>query len=154
MADSRLRRLLSLDDSPRRTAAAFAVGVFLSFSPLLGLQILLAALIALVWRLNKVAVFVGLNTNLPWLVVPWYAGTTWLASRWMGAGATAPDWTAIMAHGWWTPEAWSAGVAALAPWMGPFLIGGTAGAGLVAATAYAVLCRVLDRRTLRAPRIA
>ncbi len=34
-------RLLALDDTPERIARAFAVGVFLAFSPLIGLHLLL-----------------------------------------------------------------------------------------------------------------
>ncbi|MCU0251870.1 MAG: DUF2062 domain-containing protein [Vicinamibacterales bacterium] len=41
-----LESLLHTHDSPRRTAAAFAVGVFVSFSPALGLHTLLALIVA------------------------------------------------------------------------------------------------------------
>ena len=44
------RRLLALDDPPERTALAFAVGVFIAFSPFLGLHTLIATLIAFLIR--------------------------------------------------------------------------------------------------------
>ncbi len=79
-----LDRLLHLHDTPRRTAAAFALGVFFSFSPFIGLQILCSMTLAFLLGLNRVAVFVGLNANLPWFVVPWYAGATLVAARALG----------------------------------------------------------------------
>ena len=45
-----IRALLHLRDTPVRTAAAFALGVFFSFSPFLGLQIVLSMLLAFALR--------------------------------------------------------------------------------------------------------
>ena len=42
MFRSTFRRLLALDDPPERTALAFAIGVFIAFSPFLGLHTILA----------------------------------------------------------------------------------------------------------------
>ena len=84
-----LDRLLHLHDTPRRTAAAFALGVFFSFTPFIGLQILVSFGIAFLLGLNRLAVFVGLNANLPWLIVPWYAGTTIAAAHAMGIAVPA-----------------------------------------------------------------
>lgn len=63
---ARLRALLHLDDPPRRIALALAVGVFISCTPLLGLQTLLAILVAIVFRLNRAATVTGVWINLPW----------------------------------------------------------------------------------------
>ena len=62
---SSFRRLLALDDPPERTALAFAVGVFIAFSPFLGLHTILATLIAFVFRFNKVAIYTGTFINNP-----------------------------------------------------------------------------------------
>lgn len=75
-----IRSLLNLDDPPERTALAFAVGVFIGFSPLLGLHTILAALIALVWRCNKVAIFTGIYVNNPWTLAPVVAAS-WAIGR-------------------------------------------------------------------------
>src|SRR5262245_2098876 len=56
-----ISRLFHLHDTPRRTAAAFALGVFFSFSPFLGLQIALSMALAFLLGLNRLAVLVGLN---------------------------------------------------------------------------------------------
>jgi uncharacterized protein (DUF2062 family) len=59
------RRLLAIDDPPERTALAFSIGVFIAFSPLLGLHTILATLIAFVFRFNKVAIYTGTFLNNP-----------------------------------------------------------------------------------------
>ena len=41
-----LDALLHIEDSPERTAAAFALGVFFGFSPLLGLHTILGVIAA------------------------------------------------------------------------------------------------------------
>jgi len=60
-----IRRLLTLDDPPERTALAFALGVFIAFSPFLGLHTIMATLAAFVFRFNKVAIFSGTFINNP-----------------------------------------------------------------------------------------
>jgi uncharacterized protein (DUF2062 family) len=63
------RRLLALDDPPERTALAFSIGVFIAFSPLLGLHTILATLIAFVFRFNKIAVYTGAFINNPFITL-------------------------------------------------------------------------------------
>jgi uncharacterized protein (DUF2062 family) len=63
---ARLRALLHLDDPPQRIALALAVGVFISCTPLLGLQTILAVVVATVFRLNRAATITGVWVNLPW----------------------------------------------------------------------------------------
>jgi uncharacterized protein len=64
-----LRRLLAIDDPPERTALAFSVGVFIAFSPFLGLHTIMATLIAFVFRFNKVAIYAGTFINNPFLTL-------------------------------------------------------------------------------------
>jgi uncharacterized protein (DUF2062 family) len=59
------RRLLALDDPPERTALAFSIGVFIAFSPFLGLHTILATSIALLFRFNKIAIYAGTFVNNP-----------------------------------------------------------------------------------------
>jgi len=63
------RRLLALDDPPERTALAFSIGVFIAFSPFLGLHTVLATLIAFLFRFNKIAVYCGTFINNPFLTL-------------------------------------------------------------------------------------
>ncbi|HYE14668.1 MAG TPA: DUF2062 domain-containing protein [Pyrinomonadaceae bacterium] len=63
------RRLLALDDPPERTALAFSVGVFIAFSPFLGLHTLAATALAFIFRFNKVAIYAGTFVNNPFLTL-------------------------------------------------------------------------------------
>ena len=81
-----LRRLLALDDPPERTALAFSVGVFIAFSPFLGLHTIIATLLAFWFRFNKVAIYAGTFVNNPFLtlvpiVVASYAVGAFLMGR-------------------------------------------------------------------------
>ena len=79
-----LQKLLHIEDSPERTALAYSVGVFLGFSPFLGLHTLVGVLLAFLFRLNRVAVLLGVWSNTPWWLVPYYAVATWFGTRLMG----------------------------------------------------------------------
>ena len=70
----RFLALLHLDDPPWRVALALAIGVFISFTPFLGFQTLLALLVAAVARLNAAVVVTGTWLNLPWFMPFVYAG--------------------------------------------------------------------------------
>lgn len=59
------RRLLAIDDPPERTALAFSIGVFIAFSPFLGLHTIIATIVAFVFRFNKVAIYAGTFINNP-----------------------------------------------------------------------------------------
>jgi hypothetical protein len=63
------RRLLALDDPPERTALAFSIGVFIAFSPFLGLHTIVATLIAFLFRFNKIAIYSGTFINNPFLTL-------------------------------------------------------------------------------------
>ena len=63
------RRLLAIDDPPERTALAFSIGVFIGFSPLLGLHTILATAIAFLFRFNKIAIYTGTFLNNPFLTL-------------------------------------------------------------------------------------
>jgi uncharacterized protein (DUF2062 family) len=80
------RRLLALDDPPERTALAFSIGVFIAFSPFLGLHTIMATLVAFLFRFNKIAVYGGTFVNNPFLtfvpiVVASYAAGAFILGR-------------------------------------------------------------------------
>jgi uncharacterized protein (DUF2062 family) len=144
-----LDRLLHLHDTPRRTAAAFALGVFFSFTPFIGLQILVSFGIAFLLGLNRLAVFIGLNANLPWLIVPWYAGTTVAAAHLMGFAVPADvsgQVSQLFGYGILTRDFWSHAAGIVRPFLVPLLIGPTVGAMFIAVAAYFVAYRILSRR--------
>jgi uncharacterized protein (DUF2062 family) len=146
-------RLLHLHDTPRRTALAFTLGVFFSFTPFIGVQILASFAIAFAFRLNRLAVFVGLNANLPWILAPWYAGTTIAAAWLLGVGLPADfraEIGALFELGLLTREFWAQAGAVARPFLLPLVVGPTTGAALIAAATYPVTKRVLERRARRA----
>jgi uncharacterized protein len=63
------RRLLAIDDPPERTALAFSIGIFIAFSPFLGLHTIMATVIAFAFRFNKVAIYTGTFINNPFLTL-------------------------------------------------------------------------------------
>src|SRR2546422_11400139 len=86
-------KVLVLEDTPERIALGFAVGVFLAFSPFLGLHTLLGLTLAFLFGLNRVAVLVGLFVNNPWTLVPIYAAATYIGGIFLGDAPSAvlPD---------------------------------------------------------------
>jgi len=73
-----LKKLLQIEDSPERTALAFSIGIFLGFSPFLGLHTLTGLAVAFLFKLNRVAILLGVWSNTPWWIVPYYTVATWL----------------------------------------------------------------------------
>ena len=141
-------RLASLGESPERTAAAFALGVFLSFSPFLGLQIAAGMTAAVIFRLHKMAVFIGLNANLPWIMIPWYVLTTAAAASALGLpGAADMDdrLGRVLDEPVYRATFWERFVELFWPYFWSFLIGPTAGALVLGLISYFVMLRVLVR---------
>ena len=77
-ADARrwFEQLLHTHDTPQRTAAAYAIGVFFGFSPFLGLHTILGLTVAFAFNLNRVAVLLGVYSNLPWILPAYYTLAT------------------------------------------------------------------------------
>ena len=73
-----LKKLLHIEDTPERTALAFSIGIFLGFSPFLGLHTLAGLAVAFLFKLNRVAILLGVWSNTPWWLVPFYTFATWL----------------------------------------------------------------------------
>ena len=146
-----VERLAALGDSPQRTAAAFAVGVFLSFSPFLGLQIALGMTAAVAFRLHKAAVFIGLCTNLPWIMIPWYALTTAAAATVLGLSLAADIGErlgTILALPIYRAVFWERAIELLGPYVWSFVIGPTAGALVLGGGAYLLSLRILTPRAV------
>ena len=69
MLRAAFRRLLAIDDPPERTALAFSIGVFIAFSPFLGLHTIMATAVAFLFRFNKIAIYTGTFINNPFLTL-------------------------------------------------------------------------------------
>jgi uncharacterized protein (DUF2062 family) len=146
MLRAAFRRLLALDDPPERTALAFSVGVFIAFSPLLGLHTVLATVIAFWFRFNKVAVYAGTFINNPFLtLVPILLVSYWLGALLTGRPLSLPAegvdllsdphlfdaayWRRLGAHAWDVVL--------------PFSVGATALSVVCSLAAYPVTLRIL-----------
>ena len=81
---TQLSHLLHLNESPHRTALAFALGLFIAFSPTYGFHTLSAVFVIWAFRLNAVAVMTGAFVNNPWTVVPIIAATFWTGFALLG----------------------------------------------------------------------
>jgi uncharacterized protein (DUF2062 family) len=144
-----LGALLHIQDTPKRTAAAFALGVFFGFSPFLGLHTLMAVALAFALNLNRVAVLLGVYSNLPWIIGAYYASTTMLGAAILRT--RLPDGfrdrlgalfeLSVVQGGFWRELA-----RLLQPLLWPFTVGSTIGAILLAAAAYPLALAFINSR--------
>ena len=74
---AKIREALHLGETPQRTAVAFALGVFIAFTPTYGLHTASVVFLAWTFRLNFPAILVGSLINNPWTVVPILGATMW-----------------------------------------------------------------------------
>ena len=86
------RRLLAIDDPPERTALAFSIGVFIAFSPFLGVHTIAATFIAFVFRFNKIAIYTGTFINNPFItLVPIIIASYAIGAFLLGRPLRIPD---------------------------------------------------------------
>lgn len=76
------KRMRRLPDSPHRIALGFAIGAFVSFTPLFGLHFFLAAGVAWAFRANVLAGLFGTAVGNP-LTFPLISVTSLWIGRWM-----------------------------------------------------------------------
>ena len=147
-----LDALLHIDDTPERTAAAFALGVFFGFSPFLGLHTLLAIVFAFLLDLNRVAVLLGVYSNLPWIIAPYYAFATMAGARITGhklPPGLRSRLGALFELSVFDREFAHRLITILKPLLWPYAVGSTFGALILAALAYPLaLAFVTSRRRI------
>ena len=141
--------LLHVHDTPERTAAAFALGVFLGFSPFLGLHTIVAIALAFIFNLNRVSVLLGVYSNLPWIIAPYYAFTTMLGSVLLRETAP-PDLRERLGDMFElsirSAEFWHEVGRLLRPLLWPYTLGSLLGAMVLSAVAYRVALAFVIRR--------
>jgi len=136
----RLHAIIKLDDPPHKLALAFALGVFIAFSPTLGLHIITALVLAWVLRLSKIVILTGSFINNPWTIVPLYGFCTWFGMKITGSTIEVPqipwnDLTILNAYEALKPYLWA-------------YVAGTLVLGTIAAVAayFLFYCAVLRYR--------
>lgn len=134
-----LEALLHIHDTPERTATAYALGVFLGFSPFLGLHTVIAIALAFIFNLNRVAVLLGVYSNLPWILVPYYAFAT-MAGGAILRSETPEDLrerlTAMFELSFRNAEFWHEALRLVRPLLWPYTLGSLIGAALLSFFAY------------------
>jgi uncharacterized protein (DUF2062 family) len=141
--------LLHIHDSPQRTAAAFALGVFFGFSPFLGFHTLLALVVAFVFNLNRVAVLVGVYSNLPWIIAAWY-GLTTAVGAWMLGTRLPPRFgqrlVELFSLSLFHPDFWRQMAHDMRPLFWSYFVGSLLGAAVLCALAYWLTLGFLEAR--------
>jgi uncharacterized protein (DUF2062 family) len=134
-----LDQMLHTHDTPERTAAAFALGVFLGFSPLLGFHTVLGLILAFALNLNRVAVLLGIYSNLPWILPAYYTIATAVGAAILQVPIKPrllKELTTALGNWSWTD--FRALGHALTPLMWAYALGTTLGALLLSLVAYHV----------------
>jgi len=135
--------LLQVEDSPSRVAAAFGLGVFIAFFPLLGIHTGLALLLAILLRLNRVAILVGAWINNPWTLAPMYSAGTLVGCVLLGVTPTSPtaiDWS-LKGRAFYSTLAET-----LQPLVWPFVVGNLVLGAVAGLVAFLLMRSVLIRR--------
>ena len=147
-----LDTLLHVADTPERTAAAFAMGVFFGFSPFLGFHTLLAIIVAFLFNLNRVATLLGVYSNLPWIIAPYYAIVTMIGAKIIGHAPPEgfkAQLSALFELSVFHGEFWHQLITILKPLLWPYTVGSLLGAIVMTVIAYPLaLAFVTSRRRL------
>jgi uncharacterized protein (DUF2062 family) len=141
-----LRWLISIDAPPHRTALAFSLGVFLGFSPFWGLHAVVGLAISFIFRLNRVAVLVGVFVNTPWTMPAVASVGTALGFLLLG---TRPEIPEIAKASLLSKAFWQETVSDL---LLPFFLGNLVLAFVVGVAAYFAFRWILVRNAQRSAR--
>ncbi len=141
------KRLLRLKASPHAIAAGVAVGVAISFTPLVGFHLILAAAITWLLRGNIIAAWIATLVGNPW-TFPFLWSASYMCGKLALDGtlaATAFDMQRILADP----------VSVLAPVFWPTTLGGILlGAAIALVTYWPVQRAIAAHRAHRASRMA
>lgn len=110
-----LRQVLHLQESPHRTALAFAIGVFIAFAPHYLFHTASVVFCAWAFRLNYIALFLGSFLNNPWTLVPILAASLYTGLLLVGeSSSTAIKWEHLTMDNMFEM---------LSPYLIPFIVG-------------------------------
>jgi uncharacterized protein len=144
---SRFRRavdgVLQLQDSPHRIALAFGIGIWIAFSPLLGLHTVMALGIAFGFRLSRAAMLMGAYVNNPWTIAPLYLAGTALGCALLGVSTEGLESIEWSHHG---VTFYRELLAHLRPYLWPYVVGNTILGVVGGVVAYFALRAFLSRR--------
>ncbi len=137
------RAILHLQDTPHRIALAFGLGVFIAFSPLLGIHTGLALGLAFLFRLSRVAILAGAWINNPWTLAPMFLAGTALGCAILGVAPLsleAIDWS--LKGRVFYAALWEG----MRPLLLPFVVGNTILGVIGGGLSYLVVRSLMERR--------
>jgi uncharacterized protein (DUF2062 family) len=112
----RIRSIFHLNDTPNKLASAFALGVFIAFTPTIGLHTISCLFFAWLFRLSKLVVLTAAFINNPWTIVPLYGFCLWFGIKITGSDVAIP-------HIAWHEITFSNAYLILKPYLWPFVAG-------------------------------
>lgn len=134
----RLQGIMKLDDPPHKLALAFAIGVFIAFSPWLGLHIISCFFFAWLFRVSKVVVLTGAFVNNPWTMVPMYAFCLWFGIKITGGTAEVPKIA-------WSTLGFRDLFSVLLPFLWPFVVGTLVTGAVASVPTYFLILWLIKR---------
>lgn len=146
-------RVFSLDDTPHRIALGVACGIFLTWLPCIGLQMIGTVALATLLRGNKIVGLPFVWISNPLTIVPIYA-PNYVLGAWIMGRTPGDGWKTLSAipegAGWWgRVTAWFANMTPIfwELWIGSFVV-----ATVLAILSYFIIRRltVTYRKKLRA----
>ena len=137
-------QVLHLQESPHRTALAFAIGVFIAFAPHYFFHTASVVFCAWAFRLNFIALFLGSFLNNPWTLVPILAASLYTGLLLIGKSSLTPiEWDQMTIDNMFEM---------LSPYLFPFIVGACTLAILGFLIAYPVMRWTITRyRGLKHP---
>ena len=132
----KIHEAISAETDERSLAAGFAVGVFFSFTPLLSLHMVLALIVAVVFRFNKVATVAGAWVNNPYTMPFVFYGCFRFGEWILGMRIPSPSFESYTLKSL---------LKAAVPYAAPLFLGTTVVGLAAAAVAYVVVYRIAVR---------
>ena len=139
---SLLKQVLHLEESPQRTALAFAVGAAIAFCPFYGFHMILVGLCTWAFGLNFIALLAGALINNPWTIVPILGATYWTGAVILGQ-SDSPYFE-------WNDVGFGAIYEQVLPYAVPFALGGTVLSLISAAMSYPLALYVICKHRQQA----
>lgn len=126
-----LAQVLHLQETPHRTALAFAIGVFIAFAPHYLFHTASALFVAWAFRLNYLAVLLGSLLNNPWTLIPILAASLYAGLFLTGASPEVTiEWDHLSARNVYE---------SLSPYVVPFVVGSSFLALVCGMVAYPIM---------------
>ncbi len=127
----RLTQVLHLQETPHRTALAFATGVFIAFAPHYLFHTASAVFCGWFFRLNYVAIFLGSFVNNPWTFIPILGASLYTGIFLMGESSQPTiEWQELTMDNLFDM---------LSPYIVPFCVGAFALAAIGSLLAYPLM---------------